>query len=311
MADDLYRLLYGPLGASKIQLQEAIWHGEDALEPILDRAIATVIEAGKPEHAEDQFRPCVHEDLLLVYQMVDLPGYAGELERIAGQFTAEIAPSEQCHFCMANLHVQGLYGQRRYDDADKVAARYLARVPRDASWAIGRRLDLICLRADVAAAKGDRDTLRDLVTAARADFDKVPADNNVLRAAIRLAELRLAIADDDAAAAQRCFGEVIELVAGCNDFALAARATYGAFLGRHERWADALAAAEPGIAAAARRNAYRWHAELLLVAIDAHAAIGRDADRAAAERELAGVLAKLKSRDLDGRVPIAVTPPSR
>jgi hypothetical protein len=294
------KLLYGELGAAKMSLQQDIWHGDAGLERVLDRAVATVIAAGKPEHADDQYRPCVHEDLLLVYQMVDLPGYAPDIEQVAARFANELPPTEQCHFCMASLHVVGLYGQRKHHDAERAALRYLAELPTDEGWAHSRRLDLECLRADAAAARGDRDALRAIVEQIRTEQPNIDPSNSTLRAATRLAELRLAIADGDAAAAATSYGQVQTAVAAHTDFALVARTVYARYLATQQRWAEALAIAEPGVEVAGRRDAYRWRAELITISLDAHDQLDPTSPRRTElAQTLAKVLVKLKSRDLD------------
>jgi hypothetical protein len=300
--NDVNRMLYGELGASKMELQDEIWHSETGLGAVLDRAVATVVEAGKPEHANDQFRPCVHEDLLLVYQFVDLPGYADQLERIASRFVHELDASSQCHFCMAFLHVQGLYGARKLAEAERAVTTYIAelsgrntKMPWHPRW-----LDLLCVRADIADAADDIERLRTTVgtlVTERANVDKA---NTALRAGIAVAELRLACRDDDAAVAARCFAAVIAEIVPAADFALAGRTIYAAYLARKQRWSESLAIAQAGIAPARTRQATRWLAELLLLALEAseHVAGGTSAVYGT---ELATVLVKLKSRDLDAR----------
>jgi len=167
----------------KQELQSAIWFENAPLDATLDLAVQAVIEAGKPEQAGDYYRPCVHEDLLLVYQMMDLPGYAIELETIASRFIAEIPSSRQCHFCMATLHVQGLLGQRRYADADRAAALHLAELGPSPEHR-NRRLDLVMLRADIAAAAGDLVALRLHVEELCRELPKISRGDNVLRAGI-------------------------------------------------------------------------------------------------------------------------------
>jgi len=304
MTDDPKRavrvLLFGELGASKFELQDAIWHGDDGLEPILDRAVKVVVEAGKPAHADDQFRPCVHEDLLLVYQMVDLPGYARQIEEVASRFADEIATSSQCHFCMATLHVQALLGQRRYADADRLAIGYIATLPSPdpKQWWYSRWLDLVCLRADIAAARGAHDTLREVVAVLRGALPDVPSDNTVLRATMRRGELQLAIAEGDAASAAASYAAVTEGIQASADVVLGARVMYATYLGAAGRWRESREISEPGIAIARARNAYRWEAELCMLALQGCKALGVAAP-AERVRELEVVIGKLHSGDLD------------
>jgi len=298
--EDVMTMLYGELGAAKMALQEEIWHGEAGLEKVLDRAVATVVAAGKPENADDHYRPCVHEDLLLVYQMVDLPGYATDIEQVAARFANELPPDNQCHFCMATLHVAGLYGQHEHAAAEATALRYLAELPTREKWAHSRRLDLECLRADVAAARGDLEGLRAIVDGIRAEWKNIDRENNTLRAGARLAELRLAVAEDKAKVAATAYGRVQKEVAPAADFALVARIVYARYLAGKNKWAEALEIAEPGIEVAGRRDAYRWRAELLKIAIDAHDHLDPASPRRTEHAKLlAKVLVKLKSRDLD------------
>jgi hypothetical protein len=299
MNEAVMKMLYGELGAAKMGLQQDIWHGEGGLERVLDRAVATVVAAGKPEHANDQFRPCVHEDLLLVYQMVDLPGYAPDIEQVASRFANELPPTNQCHFCMASLHVMGLYGQRKHDEAERIALRYLAELPVKENWAHSRRLDLECSRADAAAARGDVEALRSIVDTIRTEWPNIDPANNSLRAAARVAELRLAIAEDDATGAAKSYAQVHAEVPAIADFALVASCAYARFLASHERWPEVLAIADPAAECAGRRDAHRWRAELLTMALAAHDHLDPASPRRAElAQTLAKVLVKLKSRDL-------------
>jgi hypothetical protein len=298
--DDVMTMMYGELGAAKMALQEEIWHGEAGLEKVLDRAVATVVAAGKPENSDDHYRPCVHEDLLLVYQMVDLPGYATDIEQVASRFANELPTSNQCHFCMASLHVVGLYGQKKHDEAERTALRYLAELPARERWAHSRRLDLECLRADAAAARGDVEALRAIVEGIQGEWKKIDRENNTLRAAARLAELRLAVAEDKAKVAATAYGRVQKEVNAAADFALIARIVYARFLAAKTKWAEALEIVEPGADIAGRRDAYRWRGELLRIAIDAHDHLDPKSPRRTEHAQtLAKVLVKLKSRDLD------------
>jgi hypothetical protein len=200
---------------------------------------------------------------------------------------------------MATLHVVGLYGQHKHGDAERTALRYLAEVPKT-RWAHSRRMDLQCLRADAAAGRGDLEALRAIVDEIRAEWPNIDRENNTLRAAARLTELRLAIAENKPKVAATTYARVQKEVGAAADFALIARVVYARFLADKKKWAEALEIAEPGADIAGRRDAYRWRAELLKIAIDAHDHLDPKAPRRTEHaKTLAKVLVKLKSRDLD------------
>ncbi len=305
---DVYRLLYGELGASKHELQEAIWHGGDGLEPVLDRAVAVVIEAGKPEYASDPLRPCVHEDLLLVYQMVDS---AWAMPRSSSRSppgsrassTAVHSATSAWRCCMSSASTA------RAGSTTPSAWRW-ATSPSfliDEAWSPSRRLDLMCARADIAAARGDGVALREIVEAIRPQAARIEAGNHTLRARgrVRRAPARDRRGSTTAPRRSHLAAAIAELQPSA-DFVLAARTYQATYLAAKRRWRDALAVAAPGIDAARTRQAYRWHAELLVIALEAHDQLDEDPVRRTEHaRELAGVLVRLKSRDLDGRASAA------
>lgn len=288
------------LQAEKNALQDLIWRGAEPLEPILDRAMRVVVAASQPEHAADPARPCVHEDLLLVHQMMDFPGYAEKIDSIASTFAGEIPTSSQCHFCMAFLAVQAKVVRGQLDDAAAEAHRAIADLPNDDSFATEcRRLDLVTALCEVDHARGDADALRARLPA----FDEYGAAMRMFNPALAawgtLCAMFLADLEDrvDDLAGQ------LETIEGLCDLAQdvslrAARLCVDGYRrsGRHE---EALALAERAAAAAEARDAHRFAAELRLAAAESTKALGRDPS--AHLDALRRVLPRLKSTDLQAR----------
>lgn len=290
------------LEAEKEALQALIWRGDEPLEPVLDRAMRVVVAASRPEHANHPMRPCVHEDLLLVHQMMDFPGYAAKIERIAATFAAEIPTSSQCHACMAFLAVQALIEQGRLDEAELAANRATVELPRDDSFATEcRRLDLVTALCEVAYKRGDAAAIRARLPAFAKYKTVLSMFNATLAAWAALCELFIADLEDDVHAAASRFAEVIELTELAQDVGLRAARALARLYARAGQWARARELAERAAEAARGRDALRFHAELRIVAIEACRELGALDEAAGHARTLSDVVPRLKTRDLDER----------